>query len=135
MRGRRDTTVILLGLATAGRYVSTATGLYCAAACRYVTSATYSSHMVLALRAAPWLKEQEHAIPPSVAIRRTAVLAVLIAASLCTGKWQPGQARIAAGGGADRRSAKIAAAPMDQSREALLAAGRTTPPGGPDLDR
>jgi hypothetical protein len=36
--------------------------------------------------------------------------------------WQPGQAGDAAGGGAGRRPAKIAAAPMDQSREALLAA-------------
>ena len=33
-------------------------------------------------------------------------------------EWQPGWVEIAAGGGADRRSAKIAAAPMDQSREA-----------------
>src|SRR6266508_2346493 len=32
--------------------------------------------------------------------------------------WQPGQALIAAEGGADRRSAKIAAVPMNQSREA-----------------
>jgi hypothetical protein len=32
--------------------------------------------------------------------------------------WQPGQAETAAAGGADRRSAKNAAAPMNQSREA-----------------
>ena len=32
--------------------------------------------------------------------------------------WRPGQAHIAAAGGADRRSAKNADAPMDQSREA-----------------
>jgi hypothetical protein len=32
--------------------------------------------------------------------------------------WQPGQAQIAANGGADRRSAKNADAPMNQSREA-----------------
>ena len=32
--------------------------------------------------------------------------------------WQPGQAEMAAGGGADRRSAQIADAPINQSREA-----------------
>jgi hypothetical protein len=36
--------------------------------------------------------------------------------------WRYGQHLIAAAGSADRRSAKNAAAPMDQSREALLAA-------------
>jgi hypothetical protein len=35
--------------------------------------------------------------------------------------WLPGQAEIAAGGGADRRSAKNASAGMNQSREAHLA--------------
>jgi hypothetical protein len=33
-------------------------------------------------------------------------------------KWQPGQAEMAADGGADRRSAKNAARPLNQSREA-----------------
>jgi hypothetical protein len=33
-------------------------------------------------------------------------------------EWSPGQAEIAAAGGADRRSAKNTAAPMHQSREA-----------------
>ena len=33
-------------------------------------------------------------------------------------EWQPGQAEIAAAGGADRRSAKNADRPMNQSREA-----------------
>jgi hypothetical protein len=45
--------------------------------------------------------------------------------------WQPGQAQIAAAGGADRRSAKNAAAPINQSREALLAAWpHHSPEGG-----
>ena len=36
--------------------------------------------------------------------------------------WQPGQAEIAAAGGADRRSAKNASAGMNQSRETHVAA-------------
>jgi hypothetical protein len=43
---------------------------------------------------------------------------------------QPVQAETAAEGGADRRSAQGAAAPMDQSREALLAAGALHTPRG-----
>jgi hypothetical protein len=45
-------------------------------------------------------------------------------------EWQPGQAQIAATGGADRRSAKNAAAPMNQSREAHHAARPLHPPEG-----
>jgi hypothetical protein len=46
--------------------------------------------------------------------------------------WQPGQAEIAAEGGADRRSAKIADGPMNQSREAHpLGAAAPLPRGGP----
>ena len=45
--------------------------------------------------------------------------------------WQPGQAWIAAEGGAGRRHAKNAARPMNQSREAHpLRPGRSTPPEG-----
>jgi hypothetical protein len=48
--------------------------------------------------------------------------------------WQPGQAEIAAAGGADRRSAKNAAAPMDQSREAHpCGAAAPLPRGGHEL--
>jgi hypothetical protein len=36
--------------------------------------------------------------------------------------WEPGQAEIAAAGGTGRRSDKHTAAPMNQSREAHLAA-------------
>jgi hypothetical protein len=43
--------------------------------------------------------------------------------------WQPGQAEVAAGGGADRRPAQGAAAPISQSREGRITRrGRTTPP-------
>jgi hypothetical protein len=46
-------------------------------------------------------------------------------------EWQPGQAQIAAAGGADRRSANNAARPMHQSREAHLAAWpHHSPEGG-----
>jgi hypothetical protein len=44
--------------------------------------------------------------------------------------WQPRPARIAAAGGADRRSAINAAAPMDQSRAAHLAARPLHSPEG-----
>ena len=44
--------------------------------------------------------------------------------------WPPGQVGIAAAGGADRRSAKNAAAPMDQSREAHHAARPLHSPEG-----
>ncbi len=47
-------------------------------------------------------------------------------------EWQPGQAWTAAAGGADRRSAKNAAAPLNQSREAHpLGAAAPLPRGGP----
>jgi hypothetical protein len=45
-------------------------------------------------------------------------------------EWQPGPAQIAAGSGADQRHAKIAAAPLNQSREAPMRRGRSTPPRG-----
>jgi hypothetical protein len=46
-------------------------------------------------------------------------------------EWQPSPAEIAAEGGADRRSAKIAAAPMGQSREAHYSARpHLSPKGG-----
>jgi hypothetical protein len=49
-------------------------------------------------------------------------------------KWQPGQAEIAAEGGAGRRSAKNAAAPINQSREAHRSARPLhSPEGGHEL--
>jgi hypothetical protein len=45
-------------------------------------------------------------------------------------EWQPSPAEIAAEGGADRRSAKNAAAPMDQSREAHRSARPLHSPEG-----
>jgi hypothetical protein len=45
-------------------------------------------------------------------------------------EWQPGQAWIAAAGGADRTSAKNPAAPMNQSREAHYPAGPLHSPEG-----
>jgi len=47
-----------------------------------------------------------------------AMLGRISAQARCHPAWQPGRARIAAAGGADRRPANIAAAPMQQSREA-----------------
>jgi hypothetical protein len=48
-------------------------------------------------------------------------------------EWQLGQADIAAAGGAGRRSAKIADAPMNQSREAHLPARPLHSPEGGSL--
>jgi hypothetical protein len=45
-------------------------------------------------------------------------------------KWPPGRVEIAAAGGADRRSAKNADRPLNQSREALLAAWPLHSPEG-----
>jgi hypothetical protein len=45
-------------------------------------------------------------------------------------KWQPGQAEIAAEGGAGRRSAKGAAAPVQSIARSSLRRGRSTPPRG-----
>ena len=47
-----------------------------------------------------------------------AMLGRISAQARCHPAWQPGRARIAAAGGADRRPANIAAAPMQQSRVA-----------------
>jgi hypothetical protein len=46
-----------------------------------------------------------------------AFVVVLLASPTHHPAWQSGQAQIAAEGGAGRRSAKIAAAPLNQSRE------------------
>jgi hypothetical protein len=47
--------------------------------------------------------------------------------------WLPGQAWIAAGGGADRRSAKNAAVPLNNRAKRTTRCGRSTPPRGPTV--